>query len=80
MPSLDITTFPLENRIVRENRIGPSNKDESYRRRGILVRSVAALGSCAGLVHKGDVIIAIDGTPIASAYLKLTPTPRHSNR
>lgn len=63
---LSISTFNLQNPAARRA-LGVDEED-----RGILVSSVAADGSCDGLLRSGDVLLAIDGLPISSdSYVQL---------
>jgi S1-C subfamily serine protease len=57
---LSITTFNTLNPAMRKG-LGLENNDC-----GVLVSSVAAAGVCNGYVKPGDVILSIDGLPIAS--------------
>ena len=57
---LSITTFNTLNPAMRKA-LGLENND-----RGVLVSSVAAAGVCHGFVKPGDVILSIDGLPVAS--------------
>jgi S1-C subfamily serine protease len=57
---LSITTFNLQNPAMRKA-LGLADDD-----RGVMVSSVAAAGCAAGVLQTGDVLLAIDGHPIAS--------------
>lgn len=57
---LSITTFNTLNPAIRRG-LGLSNDD-----RGVLVSNVASAGVCHGHVKAGDVILAVDGLPVAS--------------
>ena len=57
---LSIGTFPLLNPAQR-SALGLPADD-----RGVMVSSVSAAGSCAGVLEVGDVIVSIDGLPVAS--------------
>lgn len=57
---LSITTFNTLNPAMRAG-LGLPNNDL-----GVLVSSVASAGVCNGYVRPGDVVLAIDGLPVAS--------------
>jgi hypothetical protein len=57
---LSITTFNLQNPAMRKA-LGLADDD-----RGVMVGSVAAAGCAAGVLQTADVLLAIDGHPIAS--------------
>jgi S1-C subfamily serine protease len=57
---LSITTFNTLNPAMRAG-LGLPNNDL-----GVLVSSVAAAGVCNGYILPGDVILAVDGLPVAS--------------
>ena len=57
---LSIGTFPMLNTAQR-SALGLPADD-----RGVMVSSVSAAGSCAGVLEVGDVIVSIDGLPVAS--------------
>ena len=57
---LAVTDFPLENPAMRKALGLPDNG------RGILVSHVDSTGSCGGVLRRGDVLLEIDGAPIAS--------------
>ena len=57
---LSIGTFPLLNPAQR-HALGLPEDD-----RGVMVSSVSAAGSCAGILEVGDVLVSIDGLPVAS--------------
>lgn len=60
LPALSITTQSLENPQLRA-RVG-MKPDET----GVLVSRVEYGGAAWGLIHPGDVLLAVDGHPIAS--------------
>jgi S1-C subfamily serine protease len=63
---LSITTLNLQNPAMR-NALGLKDDD-----RGVFVSSVAAAGCSAGVLKVADVLLAIDGLPIASdAFVEL---------
>lgn len=55
-----VTTFPLRNAAQRRALGLPDDA------RGIVVSSVVAAGPSAGILQRGDVLVSIDGHPIAS--------------
>jgi S1-C subfamily serine protease len=57
---LSLGTFPLLNPAQRKA-LGVPDDD-----RGVMVSSVASAGSCAGVLEIGDVILSVDGLPVAS--------------
>ena len=57
---LSIGTFNLQNAAHRKA-LGLADND-----RGIVVTTVASAGVSAGVLHPGDVLLSIDGLPIAS--------------
>jgi S1-C subfamily serine protease len=63
---LSVVTFNLQNPAERKA-LGLSDDD-----RGVLVSNVASAGSSAGILKVGDVLLTIDGLPIASdAFVEL---------
>lgn len=63
---LSITTFNLQNPSYRAA-LGLADDD-----RGVIVSSVATAGCSAGILQPGDVLLSIDGHPIASdAFVEL---------
>ena len=63
-PDLGFATQELENVSLR-NFVFAGASPEQKKRTGVLITAVAPLGSCAGLVLKGDVLLAIDNVSIA---------------
>lgn len=57
---LAIADFPLENPAMRRALGLPENG------MGVLVAHVDSTGTCAGVLQRGDVLLEIDGKPIAS--------------
>lgn len=57
---LAISDFPLQNPAMRRALGLPENG------MGVLVAHVDSTGSCAGVLQRGDVLLEIDGNPIAS--------------
>src|SRR5450432_2012656 len=57
---LSITTFPLQNPAQRKA-LGLNDDD-----RGVMVSNVPSVGCSAGILKVGDVLLSIDGHPIAS--------------
>ena len=63
---LSIATFPLQNPAMRRA-LGLADNEQ-----GIMVSSVASAGCSAGMLKQGDVLMSIDGHPIASdAFVEL---------
>ena len=58
---LSITAFNLQNPAMRRA-FGLKDDDD----RGVFVSAVASAGNCAGILKVGDVLMGIDGLPIAS--------------
>lgn len=57
---LSVTTFNLQNPAMRRA-LGLEDNDQ-----GVMVGNVASAGSSAGILKAGDVLLSIDGHPIAS--------------
>ncbi|MDQ3621028.1 MAG: trypsin-like peptidase domain-containing protein [Verrucomicrobiota bacterium] len=57
---LSIGIFPLQNKAARQA-LGLADDD-----RGVMVTTVAKAGVCHGLLKPGDVIVSMDGLPVAS--------------